>query len=354
MDYASSFHGPTPSPSSPSPFLSLFSMSLGYDQGGVGGDGGGGLVHLPFPLIFPFPLPPLPLHHHHPHTPPHPPPLTAIKEFVSASYKLANLFPSVYNIFLSYFLTIPPHPQPPPLPGFNVKKMVNASPPYPPTPLCVQCKYIIKTQMVPLPLPPPPIPLPHDYHPGAVSWPRGSADGEGRVWVWKERKREYGEREREGKGERERDHLCLNDILNNFFSLTLYTEREGMQRGTGRGRSQPWWYICKFLHHKLLNSQRSRMGRGIEGFIPIPLINRLWPPPPHTNRPPPPHLCKCHGEEIGKYIWDLPLGKDSIQGDVIVLDNGPMGPIFRVWIGQTLWVLECTVRDWDAAIFLVQ
>ena len=28
------------------------------------------------------------------------------------------------------------------------------------------------------------------------------------------------------------------------------------------------------------------------------------------------------------------LGKDSIQGDGIVLDNGPMGPIFLVWIGQ--------------------
>ena len=48
------------------------------------------------------------------------------------------------------------------------------------------------------------------------------------------------------------------------------------------------------------------------------------------------------------------MGKDSIQGDGIVLDNGPMGPIFLVWIGQTLWVLECTVRDWEAAIFLVQ
>ena len=53
-------------------------------------------------------------------------------------------------------------------------------------------------------------------------------------------------------------------------------------------------------------------------------------------------------------IWDLPLGKDSIQGDGKVLDIGPMGPIFLVWIGQTLWVLECTVRDRDAAIFLVQ
>ena len=50
----------------------------------------------------------------------------------------------------------------------------------------------------------------------------------------------------------------------------------------------------------------------------------------------------------------LPLGKDSIQGNGIVLDNGPMGPIFLVSIGHTLWVLECTVRDWDAAIFLVQ
>ena len=34
--------------------------------------------------------------------------------------------------------------------------------------------------------------------------------------------------------------------------------------------------------------------------------------------------------------------------------RGPMGPIFFVWIGQTLWVLECPERDWDAAIFLVQ
>ena len=32
-------------------------------------------------------------------------------------------------------------------------------------------------------------------------------------------------------------------------------------------------------------------------------------------------------------ISDLPLGKDSIQGDGIVLDNGPMGPIFLVRIG---------------------
>ena len=52
-------------------------------------------------------------------------------------------------------------------------------------------------------------------------------------------------------------------------------------------------------------------------------------------------------------IWDLPSGKDSIQGDGIVLDNGPVGPIFLVWIGHTLWVLECTVHDWDVAIFLV-
>ena len=48
------------------------------------------------------------------------------------------------------------------------------------------------------------------------------------------------------------------------------------------------------------------------------------------------------------------FGKDSIQGDGIVLNNGPMSLIFLVWIGQTLWVLECTVRDWDTAIFLVQ
>ena len=53
-------------------------------------------------------------------------------------------------------------------------------------------------------------------------------------------------------------------------------------------------------------------------------------------------------------ISDLPLGKYSIQGDGIIMDIGPMGPIFLVWIGPTLWVLECTVRDWDAAIFLVQ
>ena len=53
-------------------------------------------------------------------------------------------------------------------------------------------------------------------------------------------------------------------------------------------------------------------------------------------------------------ISDLPMGKDSIQGDGIVLDDGLMGPIFLVWIGQILWVLECTVRDWDAAVFLVQ
>ena len=50
-------------------------------------------------------------------------------------------------------------------------------------------------------------------------------------------------------------------------------------------------------------------------------------------------------------ISDLPLRKDSIQGHGIVLAIGPMGPIFLVWIGQTLWVLECTVSDWDAAIF---
>ena len=53
-------------------------------------------------------------------------------------------------------------------------------------------------------------------------------------------------------------------------------------------------------------------------------------------------------------ISDLPLGKDSIQCDGIVLDIGPMGPMLLVWIGQTLWVLACTVRDWDAAIFLAQ
>ena len=52
-------------------------------------------------------------------------------------------------------------------------------------------------------------------------------------------------------------------------------------------------------------------------------------------------------------ISDLPLCKDSIQCDGIVLDIGPMGPIFLVWIRQTLWVMECTVRDWDTAIFLV-
>ena len=53
-------------------------------------------------------------------------------------------------------------------------------------------------------------------------------------------------------------------------------------------------------------------------------------------------------------ISDLPLRKDSIQGDGIVLGTGPMGPIFLMWIGQFLGVLECTVRDWDAAIFSVQ
>ena len=41
------------------------------------------------------------------------------------------------------------------------------------------------------------------------------------------------------------------------------------------------------------------------------------------------------------------MGKGLIQGDGIILDIGPMGPIFLVWIGQTLWVLEHTVRDWD-------
>ena len=51
---------------------------------------------------------------------------------------------------------------------------------------------------------------------------------------------------------------------------------------------------------------------------------------------------------------DLPLRKESIQGDGIVLDNGPMSPIFLLWIGQTLWDLECTVRGWDATIFQVQ
>ena len=51
---------------------------------------------------------------------------------------------------------------------------------------------------------------------------------------------------------------------------------------------------------------------------------------------------------------DLPLRKDSIQVHGIVLDIGPMSPIFLVWIGQTLRVLECTARDKDAAIFLVQ
>ena len=51
---------------------------------------------------------------------------------------------------------------------------------------------------------------------------------------------------------------------------------------------------------------------------------------------------------------DLLLRKDSIQVDGIVLDFGPMCPIFLVWIGQTLWVLECTARDKGTAIFLVQ
>ena len=50
----------------------------------------------------------------------------------------------------------------------------------------------------------------------------------------------------------------------------------------------------------------------------------------------------------------LPLGKGWIQSDGIVLDIWAMGPIFLVWIGQTLWVMECTVRDWDAAIFYIR
>ena len=33
-------------------------------------------------------------------------------------------------------------------------------------------------------------------------------------------------------------------------------------------------------------------------------------------------------------IWVLPFCKDSIQGDGIVLDTRPMGPIFLVWIGH--------------------
>ena len=52
-------------------------------------------------------------------------------------------------------------------------------------------------------------------------------------------------------------------------------------------------------------------------------------------------------------ISDVPLGKGLIQGDGIVLDIGPMGPVSLVSIGHTLWVLECTVHDWDVAIFLV-
>ena len=50
---------------------------------------------------------------------------------------------------------------------------------------------------------------------------------------------------------------------------------------------------------------------------------------------------------------DLPLGKGWIQGDCIVLDFRPMGPIFLMWIGQTLWIMECTLHVWDPAIFLV-
>ena len=39
-------------------------------------------------------------------------------------------------------------------------------------------------------------------------------------------------------------------------------------------------------------------------------------------------------------ISHLPLGNGSIQGYGIVLNVGLMGPIFLVWIGQTVWVLE--------------
>ena len=53
-------------------------------------------------------------------------------------------------------------------------------------------------------------------------------------------------------------------------------------------------------------------------------------------------------------ISDFPLGKVSIQGDCLVLDNGPIGPILLVWIGQTLWVLECTVCYWVVPICRIE
>ena len=51
---------------------------------------------------------------------------------------------------------------------------------------------------------------------------------------------------------------------------------------------------------------------------------------------------------------DLPLRKGWIQGDGIIMDSELKDPIIIVWIGRILWVLECTVRDWNAAIFQVQ
>ena len=35
------------------------------------------------------------------------------------------------------------------------------------------------------------------------------------------------------------------------------------------------------------------------------------------------------------------------QGDGLILENEPIGPIFLVLIGHTLWVLECTILNWE-------
>ena len=179
---------------------------------------------------------------------PPPPPLTASLMWKNGKCTIkigGDQSPPLLCVQCIPFLLLPPPPQTPPLPEFNVMELVNAFPSFPPPPLCGPCKYIIITQV---PLPPQhgwsistyfplqsPSPMIMTQEAGLRL--RGSAvkrdgEGEGRM----ERKRELEERERESRGDRETDHLCLNDIFTKFFTLTLYTEKERGAEGNGEGQ----------------------------------------------------------------------------------------------------------------------
>ena len=108
----------------------------------------------------------------------------------------------------------------------------------------------------------------------------------------------------------------------------------------GSGLESRWWYISGYRTDRSNISFVDMTSHVGLGNVPMLLGHSFFPGTVAH--------CIIHGTS------DLPLGRGWIQGDGIVLDIRSMGSIILMWIGQTLRVLECPVRDWNTAIFLVQ